>query len=302
MRSESLRSRKDCARSVVDTTGRVWVVGSIGWDRVYAVDAVPARGGFAEARSFEVRPGGTGLNTAVGLASADVDTLLVGYVGRDGTGDSLLQWLETLGLETSYIQRWQVPTAEVAILVDSEGERTMVGAHEDALGSLNFPCARVSRGDIVFFSAAAPAKPSVLEELRNSGAVVVSVPSGVEALEAADYLLGSEEQFEENGGISSYAAAMRNAVACKEVIVTHGEEGVRMLSRKGEVHIPAESVSVKDATGAGDAFAAGMLAGLVRGESIEQSVRLGNRWGASAVAREGSTPPEWADVFGEEIR
>jgi adenosine kinase len=60
------------------------------------------------------------------------------------------------------------------------------------------------------------------------------------------------------------------------VIVTRGEHGSLVFTREGEIHIPAiRPAKVLDPTGAGDSYRGGLIAGLARGLSLEQSARMG---------------------------
>jgi adenosine kinase len=61
------------------------------------------------------------------------------------------------------------------------------------------------------------------------------------------------------------------------VIVTRGEMGSQVFTREGEIKIPAIKPSkVLDPTGAGDSYRGGLIAGLVRGLSLEQSAHMGS--------------------------
>jgi sugar/nucleoside kinase (ribokinase family) len=54
--------------------------------------------------------------------------------------------------------------------------------------------------------------------------------------------------------------------------------------------VPAFGVTAVDTSGAGDAWVAGFLAGLLRGRDLEQAGRLGNAMGAMCVTAIGTTP------------
>jgi sugar/nucleoside kinase (ribokinase family) len=56
------------------------------------------------------------------------------------------------------------------------------------------------------------------------------------------------------------------------------------------VELPAEPCSVVDATGAGDALAAGFLVGLLEGRALEDAARAGLRAAARCLARVGAMP------------
>lgn len=68
------------------------------------------------------------------------------------------------------------------------------------------------------------------------------------------------------------------------IVVTMGSRGAVYASRNGEVgFFPAEHVKVRDTTGAGDAFCAGVAIGLTYGKSMRDSVEIGTRLAASVI-------------------
>lgn len=73
------------------------------------------------------------------------------------------------------------------------------------------------------------------------------------------------------------------------VVVTLGEEGARLFTGGQSVVIPTEPVqSPPDTTGCGDAFRSGFLHGTIRGLSLDESCRLGNRAASFAVKEVGT--------------
>ena len=71
-------------------------------------------------------------------------------------------------------------------------------------------------------------------------------------------------------------------------VIKLGEDGCYARAREREFRIPAYPVArIVDTLGAGDAFAAGLLAGLARGWGLEAACRLANAAGASCVGAAG---------------
>jgi sugar/nucleoside kinase (ribokinase family) len=71
-------------------------------------------------------------------------------------------------------------------------------------------------------------------------------------------------------------------------VVKLGEQGCLVMSASETHRLPAHSVSVVDTTGAGDAFAAGFLLGLLEGRSLRACAALGNAAGARCVSHIGA--------------
>jgi len=75
-----------------------------------------------------------------------------------------------------------------------------------------------------------------------------------------------------------------------EVVLKRGSSGSVLGTAAGLWHAPAEPVEVRDSTGAGDAFAAGLLAALWAGADLIEGLRQANRLGAAAVGKLGARP------------
>jgi sugar/nucleoside kinase (ribokinase family) len=90
------------------------------------------------------------------------------------------------------------------------------------------------------------------------------------------------------------AAARSLAVRFPEVVLKLGAEGALWTDRSGEERVPAVPVGATgslDTTGAGDAFAAGLLAARLRGVSPAEALRAGCALAARAVVTPGARPP-----------
>jgi len=74
------------------------------------------------------------------------------------------------------------------------------------------------------------------------------------------------------------------------VCITKGADGCLVVSDDDEYREPGQSVDVVDTVGAGDAFTAGLISGLLRGWGPRRSARLANRIGALVASRPGAMP------------
>jgi sugar/nucleoside kinase (ribokinase family) len=87
------------------------------------------------------------------------------------------------------------------------------------------------------------------------------------------------------------AAARALAERFPEVVVTLGAEGALWTDGGELLRVPAEPVgTVVDSTGAGDAFAAGLLSARLSGAPTEEALRAGCRLAAQAVTQVGARP------------
>ena len=103
------------------------------------------------------------------------------------------------------------------------------------------------------------------------------------------------------------ADAIRARYGNRAVIITEGDKGCSIAARDTSVRVPAFKVKQIDSTGAGDAFLAGVFAGLRLGLPWDKIGRLANAAGAVAVTRLGAFPSgfevreEILDLYGEAL-
>lgn len=90
-------------------------------------------------------------------------------------------------------------------------------------------------------------------------------------------------------GEPAAAAAWLRERGVREVAITLGAAGCYVAGDGFEGHFDAVPVHAVDGTGAGDAFAAGLLYGKLAGWPLERAARLGNAAGALATTEIGAT-------------
>jgi sugar/nucleoside kinase (ribokinase family)/D-arabinose 5-phosphate isomerase GutQ len=120
-----------------------------------------------------------------------------------------------------------------------------------------------------------------------------------EVLAAADLLKPSKRAARELEGdpdadALELARRLRKRFGNPAVVVTDGAAGCAVSADAFEGRVPAPRVAIVDATGAGDAFLGGLLAGLHQGLGFEDAARLGNACGAACVERLGAFPADLA--------
>lgn len=129
-----------------------------------------------------------------------------------------------------------------------------------------------------------------------SGAVTQQLQA---VLPSFDLLIGTEEEFLIAGGVpGDLLASLRavRAVTPAALVVKLGAQGCCLIdgpvpARLDEAPtVPGERVEVMNVLGAGDAFAAGLLAGLLRGQDFEAAARQANACGAIVVSRHACAP------------
>ena len=78
------------------------------------------------------------------------------------------------------------------------------------------------------------------------------------------------------------------------MVVTLGADGAVWADARGESGFcPAKKVDVKDTTGAGDAFIAGIAVGLTYGKTLPEACDIGTRLAASVICTSESVCPRF---------
>ena len=277
------------------------------------VDKYPGRGELMLVDAIAPYIGGCAANTGIGLQKLGVPTRIIGKVGADGFGDFVRSILEQEGLEVTGVATDDVtPTSATMVLVASDGERsfihctganaTFVAADIDwsliegaklvhiaghfLLPSFDgAPCAEVlkqvrAKGLKTALDTAGSPRADWPEVLKPVLPLIdYFVPSFHEALRCIP--AGVEETPE---AVAAYFIEQGVSV----VALKMGEVGSYVTDGKESFKVPPFKVEAKDATGAGDAFAAGFLAGIARGYSLQESAQLGNAVGALCVTEVGT--------------
>jgi fructokinase len=235
--------------------------------------------------------GGAPANVAVGVARLGRKVGLCALVGRDDFGDFLHDALVAVGVDTRGLGRH--PTARTGVTfvsVDERGERSFSfhrhGAADQQFGAEHVDPELVAQARIVHVGSTTSARPEgaqaiekALAAARAAGAVVSCDPNWrphmwrdpagarqvVHDLVArATVVKLAEDELEPLLGLRDPVEAARRlrSMGPELAVVTRGALGCVWSHARGEGTSPAVPVTVVDTTGAGDAFCAGLLAGL----------------------------------------
>jgi sugar/nucleoside kinase (ribokinase family) len=254
-------------------------VGPVAWDSVR----------YHDGQTIE-RPGGTGANVAIAVASTGTAVNFVSYLGDDELSYKLDEHLKSSDIATLYTPVIPGPVSHVAIPVDEKGERTIVVIADDKLDQVSLTGLPIKADDIVVFVIWRNNFVKDLEMAQKAGAITVVGSAALTDKHVlhADYLIGSRDDF--SGDYSVEQALTRFT----HVVVTHGAEGATFYSSEGSLFQPAEEAEVVDTTGAGDAFLSALLHYLVINKTIDgEALALAARWSALTVSSQGSIPPRF---------
>lgn len=264
----------------------------------------PVRAGTDNAATVVRIRGGSAANVAVFAAAGGAPARFVGRVGADAAGRALVEELVAAGVEPR-VQR-AGRTGAVVVWVDAAGERTMFPDRAAAAELADVEPAWVAGAAAVHVSGyalAAPAGAATVLDLAghaHRGGALVSVDASsvdllaglgpdrfldlVARLAPAVYFANADEAAAVAPGLVTALGA-----TC---VVKHGADPVEVLrAGRAPVRVPVPPVPrVVDTTGAGDAFAAGLLRAWCAGADPAVALTEGAALGSAAVQRIGGRP------------
>jgi len=273
-----------------------------------------------DASGFKKAPGGAPANVAVAVARLGHASAFLGQVGDDPFGHYLADVLAADHIDISGLRFSQeARTALAFVSLRADGERSFMFYRHPSADMLMRPedvAVDVLKGKQIFHFGSItmikePSRSATLkaaEAARAAGLLISYDPnlrlalwSDADAARAGmlagfDYatiVKVSEEEVEFLTGSSDITSLWRDSIQL--IAVTQGAEGATIYRRSSKQHVPGFKVQAVDTTGAGDAFVAGMLVGILEHkadytEHLEQIIRFANAVGALTTTQLGAIP------------
>jgi len=267
--------------------------GALNVDKLYKVDRIASADEESEILDFKEAPGGSAANTAVGLARLGVKTGFIGKVARDREGEMLIRSFIEEGVNTDGIVVAPHGRSGVVIgFVDKAGERALYvdPGVNDSLSLQEIDLDYASQADLLHLSSfVSEASFKVQKEVvRALPDIPVTIDPGmiyarkglselkpmikkclvffpneheIRILTGKNYIEGSQILLKEG---------------VKIVAVKLGSRGCYVTDGKEQHMIEPFKVKVVDSTGAGDAFCAGFIYGLIKNMTLRECGILGN--------------------------
>jgi fructokinase len=264
--------------------------------------------------------GGAPLNFSAHAAKLGHGAYLVSAVGADPRGRKALSHIRALGLTTDFIPTLpEYPTGYVSVTLHDGGQPCFT-IHRPAA----YDFAQLAPGQLEQLARLAPSW-IYFGTLAQTNSVVRSTTSGVIAAaprakrfydvnlransydrEVVSHLLASATLTKLNDveigilenllgdphhkSIEEFCRKWAARFGWEAACVTRGDKGCALLLGSDYVESPAYPITVVDAIGAGDAFAAGLMHALSSGWDAKRSADFANRLGALIASRTGAIP------------
>lgn len=257
---------------------RLTVVGAINIDLTARVRRAPVRGETVGDGMLTREAGGKGANQAVAAARLGAVVSLVGAVGDDTDGREMRSSLSRVGVDISSVQTRPGPTGTALIVVDAEGENSIVVC-PGASSAIDPGAIRVTPGDALLAQLEVDDEVVVAASMQTSGFFALnasparSIPEPV--LKRVDLVIVNETEYSQLPEIHDV----------RLLAVTLGAEGAVLYERGVEIaRAKGVATTVRNTVGAGDAFAAALVIGLARGDAPRVALQRACAVGSAAVA------------------
>lgn len=274
-------------------------LGSLCIDNVYRVHNIAAAGETVASLSYEVFPGGKGLNQSIAATRAGAEVIHVGCVGTDGGW--LRDRLADEGADVNAVRTVDEASGHAVIQVNDEGTNAIVvtGGANRVLTDDDVRAAfdNMQADDWLLLQNEINDLEGVLRQARERGCRVafnVAPADGREVgyqLDGVQLLIVNEVEAAALAGAREPEAAatiLSERFPNATVVLTLGKDGLIHADANGQTTLAAFPVTAIDETAAGDAFIGFMMASLLAGEDMASALRLGSAAGALATTKAGA--------------
>ncbi|WP_022825127.1 carbohydrate kinase family protein [Hymenobacter norwichensis] len=260
------------------------------------------------------QPGGAPFNVAVHLHQLGQSVDLISRVGDDDLGTELLDFIESKGLRTDYVQHGKTHlTGVVKANVDDSNEVTYKIVQPVAWDYIQYDATvekLVEQAEVFVFGSLAarqaPTRETLYRLLEHANFKVFDVnmrPPHYHK-EVVKYLLEKTNLVKMNhhelaeimawfGQETDRPTAMQwlaTRFDLQAVCVTCGADGAMLWANNQLYRAPGVSVEVKDTIGSGDSFLAALLKGWLAGQEPGEMLRFACATGALVATHQGATP------------
>ena len=294
----------------------ICVIGSLNMDLVVNVDTMPKPGQTIIGSNFKEVPGGKGANQAVAMARLNGNISMIGKVGEDGFGQTLINSLKNDKVDTTYIQTAKGATGVALITVDKNAQNSIVvspGANfEVKEDDIDNNIEAIKNSDIVVLQLETPLNTIkyALNKAKELNKYTILNPAPAvklddEIIKNVDLLTPNETELEIISGVSieteediQKAAQIMIEKGVKELIVTLGSKGSLYINKEKSMFKKAYKVEAVDTTAAGDSYTGALAVALSQDKNIEDAMDFASKVGALSVLKEGaqSSLPTLEDV------
>jgi ribokinase len=266
-------------------------------------DFLPAAGETTFGKSFTTGFGGKGANQAIMASRCGSKVYMIGSVGKDLFGDSILQNFKRAGIDVSFTNNSDIPTGVAHIWVDTTGENRIIivpGANiEIDVENIAAAIASIPELRIVIAQCEIPQEVTIsaFKSAKQRGCLTLLNPApyqplSPELLAATDWMIVNEIEFSQIHPLRlapSTDTIISTFRPGKPTVVTLGAAGAAIVDVSGSVQrVAVPQIIPIDTTGAGDCFIGAFASALIQDINPLKALHFGAAVASQSVLRHGA--------------
>ncbi|SHI20658.1 carbohydrate kinase family protein [Sporanaerobacter acetigenes] len=275
------------------------------------IDSLPTLGNLKTIEKVSWNTGGCALNCSTNLTKMGIETTLIGAIGDDILGNWIVKKCINNGVDTKNIVIKNKYTSFSVVNVSSSGERSILhylGTNEYLnIEDINFDIFNDAEylyiGGVYGLSTLDKQIKDVAHKAKLSNPNLkilldviyddnINDDSLIEdSFKFIDFFIPNYNEAKKMSGKSNLeeiSAYFLNK-GIKNVIITLGKDGIFFANKENSYEIEGRKIKAIDVTGAGDAFASGLLGALVNGYELKKAVEIGNNIAAISTTVVGAS-------------
>lgn len=289
-------------------SSNILVIGSLNMDWIIKVPRTPLAGETLTGEFSLAVPGGKGANQAFAASNLCGHVYMLGAVGTDEDGQTLIQTLKKAHVHTDAIAQLENNKTGLALIyVNSEGDNTIVvlpnanakvdhaaiDAHMDLMHHSDIVLLQMEIPEETLYYAIDLAHSLGKTIILNPAPAPDTIPDHI--LSKIDYLTPNETELTTLSGIQAdtfknveKACQYLIAKGVKNVITTLGPRGALLVNQERTAHFEGFPAHAIDTTAAGDSFNGAIATYLSQGKTIDEAITFGNKVASITVTRVGA--------------
>ena len=278
----------------------VVVLGGSNTDLIATPSESPVRTGTSNPGRILLSPGGVGRNVAEAVARLGVPVALLSAVGVGPLAELTLERTRLAGVDVSRVRRATGEERSVYLAVHDQAGDLILGISE--MSAMDLCSAAyveehrelIREAALLILDANVPVESAERALSLANGAGVPVLADPVSAPKAHVLASLGGELYLATPNRDEAPILQQGRLRVRHLLVTRGPEGVGWIdhSRKGERTFPVPPVEGARTNGAGDAFLAGISAGLYHGLALEGAIEWGIAAARLTLRSEETTDPE----------
>ncbi len=285
----------------------ILVIGSSTTEMIFRAPVIPGKGETVMGTSFNMSPGGRGVNQAIAAARAGGEVVFICRTGNDLFGEQLIEVLQQNNINTTNVIRDKKLASGISsIIVDAAGNSgiTITQGANANLSEKDLLHAQlvINSGDILLLQLDIPVETIrfAADLARSSGARVIlnpapALPVSDELLKSISILTPNASQAEILTGITitdERSAELAGRILLERglnrVIITLRSKGAMVIDNGGAEHVPGFEMNSVDTSVVSDVFNGSLVVALSEGKNFYEAVLFANAAASISASRPGA--------------